>query len=478
MRKGVFVMKQIKFTDITLREAQRGAEGALSFKEIIEMAKTLDKLNLDVISMAPIVHDKIDSLLVRTVAAAVKNSALSIPVGFDEAGVDRAWAAVAEAAHPRLYVEAPLSAVQMEFVCGKKPAGILDMTRQLVERARALCPDVEFAAVDATRSEPDFLYSVISAAITAGASTITVCDSAGTMMPYEFAAFVKALYAAVPELKDVALAVKCSDELSMAAACAVSAVKAGATEVDVCVSGGCAPEFEAAAHVIRTRGDDCGYNCCLKFTEIHRSVAQMHWITRPERSKTSAFDTGLAATEAHDVRLDANDDAGSVAKAAQRLGYDLSDEDVANVYETFRNVAAKKSVGTKELEAIIATSALQAPPTYELVSFVINSGNIINATANIHVRRDGEELFGLAEGDGPIDAAFLAVEQITGHHYELDDFQIQSVTEGREAMGSTLVKLRSNGKLYSGNGISTDIIGSSIRAYVNALNKITYEENH
>ena len=176
--------------------------------------------------------------------------------------------------------------------------------------------------------------------------------------------------------------------------------------------------------------------------------------------------------------LDANDDIGAVNKAVMRLGYDLSEEDQAKVYETFVNVAAKKSVGRKELEAIIASVALQVPPSYTIVSFVINSGNIINATANIHVRKDGADLFGLAVGDGPIDAAFMAIEQITGRHYELDDFQIQAVTEGREAMGSTLVKLRSNGKLYSGNGISTDIIGSSIRAYVNALNKIVYEESH
>lgn len=117
------------------------------------------------------------------------------------------------------------------------------------------------------------------------------------------------------------------------------------------------------------------------------------------------------------------------------------------------------------------------PPTYELKSFVINSGNVINATANIILQKDGEILRGLSAGDGPIDAAFLAIEQIAGCHYELDDFQIQAVTRGREALGSTLIKLRSKGKLYSGNGISTDVIGASIHAYINALNKIVYEEN-
>ena len=120
---------------------------------------------------------------------------------------------------------------------------------------------------------------------------------------------------------------------------------------------------------------------------------------------------------------------------------------------------------------------MQVPPTYRVESYVINSGNIITATAHMKLRRDDQLKEGISTGDGPIDAAFLAIEQIVGHHYELDDFQIQAVTEGREAMGETVVKLRSNGKLYSGRGVSTDIVGSSIRAYVNALNKIVYEED-
>jgi 2-isopropylmalate synthase len=119
---------------------------------------------------------------------------------------------------------------------------------------------------------------------------------------------------------------------------------------------------------------------------------------------------------------------------------------------------------------------MQVPSTYHIESYVINSGNVITATANILLGKGGEKLRGVGVGDGPIDAAFLAIEQIIGHHYELDDFQIQTVTEGRDAMGSALVKLRAGGRVYSGNGISTDIIGASIRAYISALNKIVYEE--
>jgi 2-isopropylmalate synthase len=145
-------------------------------------------------------------------------------------------------------------------------------------------------------------------------------------------------------------------------------------------------------------------------------------------------------------------------------------------YEEVCRVATKKTVGAKELDAIVATVALQVPDSYKLENYVINNGNIISASAQITLSRDGRKMQGIAIGDGPIDAAFKAIEQIIGHHYELDDFQINSVTEGREAVGSAIVKLRSEGKLYSGQGVSTDIIGASIRAYVNALNKIVYGE--
>jgi len=136
-------------------------------------------------------------------------------------------------------------------------------------------------------------------------------------------------------------------------------------------------------------------------------------------------------------------------------------------------------VGAKELEAIVSGVAMQVPPTYTLVSYMVNSsgGNALAASAQIVLDKKGETMQGISMGDGPIDAAFVALEQIMGCHFELDDFQIQAVTEGKEAMGSALVKLRAEGKLYAGTGISTDIIGASIRAYLSAVNKIVFEQN-
>ncbi len=205
-------------------------------------------------------------------------------------------------------------------------------------------------------------------------------------------------------------------------------------------------------------------------------MGQLEWILEPAEENESPIHN-LAVGDVAGVTLDEGDDISEVVSVLHQMGYDLSEEDNAKVFENFQRVAAKKHfVGTRELDAIVASSAMQVPVSYRLDNYVINSGNIITATANIMLDHNGEKIRGVGIGDGPIDAAFLAIEQIIGHHYELDDFQIQTVTEGRDAMGQALVKLRADGKVYSGNGISTDIIGASIRAYISALNKIVYDE--
>ena len=180
---------------------------------------------------------------------------------------------------------------------------------------------------------------------------------------------------------------------------------------------------------------------------------------------------------APDLQLAISDSVEEVTMAARQLGYELSGEDGHAVWEAVQDMLRHKdALNARELDAIIASVALQVPPTYLVESYLINSGNNISAVAHLKLSRHGQTMEGVALGDGPIDAAFLAIEQILHHHYELDDFQIRAVTEGHEAMGETVVRLLSNGKLYSGRGISMDIVGSSIQAYINALNKIAYEE--
>ncbi len=468
-------MKNIKIADITLKQIG-AAKSSLSFKEKLEIIRSLDRLKIDTVELASIEDEKADVLLGKTAAFSV-SSELCAQVGMTKESIELTWSSIREAKRPALCVALPVSPVQMEFSAHKKAPKLLELIDELVKGCRFYCETVEFCAQDATRAEKEFLNNAIKTAISAGASRITLCDSAGIMTPDEFGAFIENVKKDVPELENIELFVEVSDEIGMALANAAAAIDAGATGIKTTVTGGGYPSLEAAVHYIETKGADKAISCRARVTELARGAKQMKMLLLTQRSERSPFDSGVADESSTGICLDINDDISEVISVVKQLGYDLSEEDNARVYEAFKRVAVKKHfVGTRELEAIIASTALQVPSTYRTVSYVINSGNIITATANVTLEHQGKSVSSVAIGDGPIDAAFLAIEQIIGHHYELDDFQIQTVTEGREAMGQAIVKLRSAGRLFSGSGISTDIIGASIRAYVSALNKILYEE--
>lgn len=470
-------MKKIAITDATLRECARRGDLALSFKEKIEIAKLLDKLNIDIIEAAPVTDEKIDTLVLRTISPLLKNSILSCPAGCTTEEADRAMKSISGAAKPRLLVSLPVSAVQMEYFYHKKPAQMLELIATLTAHCASICSDVEFSAVDATRADKTYLFEAVKAAIDNGAKTVTICDTAGALLPDEFAALIGELYEAVPSAKNIVLSTECSDALDMANACVFSCIGAGATQIKTCIGSKELPNLEHVMKALQVKGHILDVSYDVNAMSINHSANQILSMTSESGKNSSSFGSSRSAIE-NNVLLDDTADIAKVSKAIVSLGYELSEDDTAKVFEAFKSFSGKKQVGSKELDAIVATVAHQVPPTYRLASYVINSGNLISSTANIELEKGSRSLKAVGMGDGPIDAAFRTVEQIIGHHYELDDFQIQSVTEGREAMGEALVKLRSNGKLYSGKGLSTDIIGASITAYVNALNKIVYEEGN
>ncbi len=460
-------MKQIKIADTTLCTNDR----TFSFKERLEIIRQLEKLKCDIIELPEIANAKTDILLVRTASSFVKNSIISVAAGTSEESIDNAITALSNAKHGRIRIEVPTSPVGMEYFMHKKPEKMLDWVAIAVKKACENCDDVEFCAVDATRAEDEFLKNIIEVAVNSGAKTVSVCDSAAGMLPDDFANFGKQ----ITEYSKVPVGVSCSDKNGLATAQAIMAVKNGVEIVKTSVGCDTVP-LEIFASMIKNCGDNYGFSANINYTEIHRIIAQIRWITDGKQSDKNV--SSSTKVEENSIHLDAKDDITAVSAAVAKLGFDLSDEDNKRVHEEVCRVAEKKTVGAKELDAIVATVALQVPDSYKLENYVINNGNIISASAQITLSRDGRNLQGIAIGDGPIDAAFVAIEQIIGHRYELDDFQIQSVTEGKEAMGSALVKLRFNGKLYSGNGISTDIIGASIRAYISAVNKIVYDEHN
>ena len=468
-------MKQVRISDATMKQGSESLQ--LTFKEKIELSKLLDKLGVDVIELEGIKNPRIDALQIKSVSAAVNDSRIAVPVELSsEESIRSTWSALSQAKHPRLQVCAAASSVQIEYLYHKKPDAMLEAIRGTVAACRALCADVEFVAEDATRGDPEFLTRAIEAAIDAGADTVTLCDTAGTMLPSELSDFVRSQYEALPRLKEVTLGVSCSNAIAMADASAIAAVAEGATQLRVAAY---APEFASLANVARViseKADALDSYCGIRSTQLSRIIEQIARICQPGKGKKPLSDT--IERDEDGVFLTAHDDATAVISAVQKLGYELSEEDGARVYSAFRQISERKErVGLKELDAIVASSAMQVPETYKLDTYVITSGNTISATAHIKLSKNGMPVEGVYIGDGSIDAAFQAIEKITGCHYELDDFQLQAVTEGREAMGQTVVKLRAGGKVYSGRGISTDIVGAGIQAYLSALNKIIYEED-
>ncbi len=467
-------MCKIRISDVTMK--QTGKEFTLSFKEKLEIPKLLDRLNVDVIELEGISQPKIDALRIKSVASTVKSSIVAVPVALCPESVDATWNALKEAKHPRLQVFASVSPVQMEYLFHKKPDAMLKAIEETITACCAKTDDVEFIADDATRSDAPFLYQVVKTAIAAGAKTITVCDATGSILPDEFGNFLDNLYENVSELKDVVLGISCSNELAMADACAIASIKHGVGEIKAAAYPINQISLPHVSRLLATKGESFGATCAVRTVEMKRIIKQIDWMCQTSRSKNSPFDNGVQDA-VEDMTLTNHDNMSTVIKAVEKLGYDLSEEDNAQVWEAFQKIAERKDViSLKELDTIVASAAMQVPATYILNSYNITASNTSSSMAYMKLEKDGQMLEGIALGDGPVDAAFLALENILGCHYELDDFQIRSVTEGREAMGEAVVKLRSGGKLYSGRGTSTDIVGSSIQAYISAVNKIVYEE--
>ncbi len=457
-------MKNLLVSDTTL-SALEEKDISLTFREKLFIAEKLDASGVDAIELPALINSKENEVIFRTIAATVKNAIVKIPVGASVDSVKAAYECVKGAAKFCLQVVMPISTVQMEYFYHAKAPAMQQKIGDLITSAKQLCDCVEFVAHDAFRAEEGFLESCVKTAYDAGACAVTVCDDAGVALFEDYSKIVNTIKSVCP----IKVFVQPSNALSLAGACAIEAIKAGVDGVKTSAIGETL-SLSVFSDIIKSKTYDLDVCCNVDGTNVNTIVATIN----------HSVEEGDAGFEPKTVdgALDSNATIKEVAAVVNQLGYELSDEDVGKVYEEFKKLTSKKeAIDAKELEAVVASTAMQVPSTYHLVNYVVNSGNIIPATANITLEKDGEKITGVSTGDGPIDAAFHAIEQIIGHHYELDDFQVHAVTKGRGAVGSSIIRLRANGKLYPGNGVSTDIVGACIRAYVNALNKIVYEEN-
>ena len=461
-------MRKIIISDITLKKISEDRAVSLLFREKSAIANCADKIGVDVIEIPAVKSPAEDKIIYKTIAQNVQNAIFAIPVGFNTEDVAVAWECIKDCKKPRLQVELPVSTLQMEYTYHVKQAKMLEKISALIKTAKEFCDDVEFSALDATRADEDFLIAAVQEAEASGASLVTICDDAGTSTPDSIAELVAKIKSAI----SIPVFVQVSDSISMAVASAFFAIKGGADGLKCAMAGKNALLTGEISDAINACGTQINAEIKLNNTKIHASIEDML-----SSISHDAYETNKSVSEGKKILLDSDSTIDQVAHAAAVLGYELSDSDVGNVHKVLKQVCEKKgAVGYKEFEAIIASSAMQAPSTYHFETYTTTSSNMSASMSQVTLKCNDEIICGVSNGDGPIDSVFRAIEQCIGHHYELDDFQVQSVTEGKEALGSALVRLRNNGKLYSGNGTSTDIVAASIRAYINALNKIVFEE--
>ncbi|MBE7049883.1 MAG: hypothetical protein E7394_03825 [Ruminococcaceae bacterium] len=461
-------MKKIMTTDITLKKLSENREVALLFREKTAIAACADSLGADAVELAGVKNLREDTIIYKTIAQNIRSATLAIPAGFTDEDVKNAWECVKDAKKPRLQIELPVSTVQMEYTYHVKQDAMLKKIAELTKTAKSYCDDVEFSALDATRADESFLILAAKEAEANGASLVTICDDAGVSTPDAIAELVEKVKREVK----IPVYVQGCDRINMAVASAFAAISKGADGIKCAMAGKDVLQTGEFSDAMRVCASQIGAEISLDTTKIHTSIDDMLASINHEE-----YESENAVSEKKKILLDSASSLSQVKNASKVLGYDLSDSDMGNVYKVLMQVCEKKgAVGSKEFEALIASSAMQAPSTYHFETYTTTSSNVSKSMSQVTLKCNGEIICGVASGDGPIDSAFRAIEQCIGHHYELDDFQVQSVTEGKEALGSALVRLRNNGKLYSGNGTSVDIVGASIRAYINALNKIVFEE--
>lgn len=502
--------KMIKIFDTTLRDGEQSPGCSMNLKEKIEMAKQLEKMKVDIIEAGFAISSPGDFISVKTVAETIKECTVASLARATVEDIDRAWEAVSGAVAPRIHTFIATSPIHMEYKLLMTPEEVYERAVAMVKHAKSYCSDVEWSAEDATRSDPIFLARIIEGVIKAGATTINLPDTVGYTTPDEYYDFLMKVQENAPSMVNVTLSSHCHNDLGLGVANSLAAIKAGATQIECTINGigeraGNAA-MEEIVMALHTRRDILHVDTRIITTEIMRSSSLLSRITgvkvQPNKAivgenafahEAGIHQHGVMKNKAtyeimtpesigltqNNLVLGKHSGKHAFRSKIKNLGYDLTEQEIDRMFAKFKELAdKKKSVYDRDIEALISKESVQVPKAYCLSNFVINSGNTITSTAVIKMIKDGKAIEKVSRGEGPIDASFKAIEKIVGMEFNLEDYQIQSVTEGEDALGDALVKISDgDGNIFSGRGLSMDIIEASIHAYINAINKMIYDKN-
>jgi len=500
-------MSKIIIFDTTLRDGEQSPGASLNINGKIEIARQLAVLGVDVIEAGFPVSSPGDFDSVKRVAKEVKGPIICGLARSIEKDIDASYDAVKHSARPRIHVFLATSKIHMKYKLNKAEDEILKIAVAAVKYARKKCGDIEFSPEDASRTEKEFLYKVVEAVIDAGASTVNIPDTVGYATPFEFGGLIKGIKENVPNVGKAFISVHCHNDLGLGVANSLMAVLNGAGQVECTINGlgeraGNA-SLEEVVMAIRTRSDIFkGYSTDINTKELYKTSRLVSKLTgmlvQPNKaiigSNAFAHESGIhqdgILKERITYEIMKPEDVGfaesklvlgkhsgrhAFGERLKKLGYSLSKEQLDEAFDRFKVIAdKKKEVFDDDLATIVDEEISRIPEKYHLEHFLITSGDEINPTATIKVRHQQKVMEATSSGDGPVDACYKAIDKITGLTGKLLDYQIRSVTSGKDALGEVSIKIESKGRRVSGRGASTDIVEASIKAYVNVVNKLVY----
>ena len=501
---------QIIIFDTTLRDGEQSPGASMNQAEKLRIATQLEKLGVNVIEAGFPAASEGDFQAVQAIANTLKISHVASLCRANDADINRGWEAIKDAAHPRIHTFIATSELHMKYKLALTPSQVLEQAVNSVKLAASYTDNVEFSAEDGSRSDPDFLCKVFEAVIDAGATTVNLPDTVGYAIPEEYGELVEYVMTHTPNMNKAVLSVHCHNDLGLATSNTLSAIKAGARQIEVTINGiderAGNTSMEEVVMSLNTRPNFFPYTTTIDTRRIYPTSRLVSMITgilvQPNRpivgANAFAHEAGIhqdgilknpmtyeimkpesIGLNKNNLVLGKHSGRHALNSHILEMGYALSKEELNTVFEKFKRLAdKKKSIQDEDIEALINEGVLRSSETFSLKYIHVLSGNTVFPTASVQLDINGRPVQGATEGSGPIDAVYNIISKLTGTKSELLRFTISALTEGTDAQGEVTVRLQEDGIVALGKGADPDIITASALAYINGLNRLEYIKNH
>ncbi len=500
--------RNIKIFDTTLRDGEQSPGCSMNLNEKIEVARQLEHMKVDIIEAGFAIASPGDAAAIAAIADTIKDSTICSLARCTKGDIDAAYNAIKHSNSGRIHTFLATSPLHMEFKLKMTEQQVLERIAENVAYAKTLISDVEFSAEDACRTDLDFLCRAVETAIRAGATTINIPDTVGYVMPAEYAERIRYILDHAEGARDITLSCHCHNDLGMAVANSLAGVEAGIGQIECTLNGigeraGNA-SMEECVMAMKVRQPYYDADTNIDNTHIYRASRMIQTITGVSVAPTKAIvganafahESGIhqhgvlnnrstyeimtpqsVGVPQNAIILGKHSGKHAFEERLMTLGYSLSKEEIEKAFTKFKMLAdKKKTIKDRDLEALVGAVPVTGGERYTLVNFVINSGNTITATANIKMKKGDEVYERVAASDGPINAAFRAINKIVGKDVVLEDYSLKAMTEGEDAQGEAIVKISVDGsELVTGRGVSTDVVEASIKAYINGINKYFHD---